>query len=271
MIARSPAAGQVLGSVRVLCAGTVITHGSIRGVIPGARWLAVTPHDDDVPLGMGLLCQAAIAEGVEVHVAVVCDGSLGYTRPEQRAGLAARRRGEMYASMEALGVERSRVHWLDFPESDLPAFQGRKQADVVGAYGGIAHALTGLMRAVRPDTVFAPTSADLHPDHRVCASETDIATFHASGEMWLELGAPIPLADRWDYAVYCPFPQAPDLQIRTSDAAFARKLDAIACFASQPQIGALVANIRAGGPVECFSHRAWKPYSPADYSGLFEG
>ena len=42
------------------------------------RFLFISPHDDDVVIGGGLMIQSALKEGVPVHVAVVTDGSMGY-------------------------------------------------------------------------------------------------------------------------------------------------------------------------------------------------
>src|SRR5437764_504739 len=50
----------------------------------GERWLMVSPHDDDVTLGAGLLIQAAIAERIDVCAAIVTDGRMGYCTLEQK-------------------------------------------------------------------------------------------------------------------------------------------------------------------------------------------
>jgi LmbE family N-acetylglucosaminyl deacetylase/fructoselysine-6-P-deglycase FrlB-like protein len=231
-------------------------------------WLVVAPHEDDLVLGVGLTVQRAREAGIAIEVAVVSDGRFGYTREADAAGIVARRRAEMEASCRILGLDPARIHWLGFPDGDLPAQQGlRRRSD--GSCTGIAWELTRLLRQVRPGLVFGPTPTDLHPDHRAVASELDIACFHASGEIWLDLGKPIALPVRWDYAVYCPFAGDPEVQVRGSDAHFQRKLDAIAAFASQTQIAALVAAQRAGGPVEHLKLVTWKGYNVSDTAKLF--
>lgn len=231
---------------------------------PGKNWLAVAPHDDDVVIGMGLLAMAAVSEGVNLHVAIVSDGSMGYSKPEDRATIVQVRRRETEASMKLLAIPSENIHWLGFPDCDLPAHQGRKASG-----NGIAYAMTGVIRKIKADAVFTPTGADLHPDHRVVASETAISCFHASGAIWLELGKPVPVPARWDYAVYCAFPEPPNLEIRADAELFARKLKGIACYESQPQIDGLVEHMRQSGPVECFFRCDWQPYSAKSYAHLF--
>jgi LmbE family N-acetylglucosaminyl deacetylase len=231
-------------------------------------WLVVVPHDDDAVLGMGLGILCARAAGVEVHIAVVSDGRMGFSRKEDRAGIVQRRRREMEESSRMIGVTPDRLHWLGFPDSGLPAHQGcQTRAD--GSITGIAWEITRVMRAVRPTLVFSPTPADLHPDHRIVASEVAISVFHAAGAIWLELGEPIPVPRRFDFAVYCPFPTAPTVEVRAEKAAFATKLESIGCFASQPQISALVERVTAAPPVEYFLEDSWRPYDASMYRKLF--
>lgn len=246
-------------------------HASIATALaaPGP-WLAVVPHDDDLVLGLGLTVQRAHQAGIAVHVAVVTDGRFGFRTPADAASIVARRKAEQEESCRLLGIPAERLHWQGFPDSDLPAHQGvRWGAD--GRPTGISYALARVMRLVRPGLVFGPTPTDLHPDHRVVASELDIACFHASGEIWLDLGQPIALPVRWDYAVYCPFAGEPDVQVRGEAAQFETKLRSIAAFASQTQIGALVEQQRRGGPIEHLKRVTWSAYDPAATGAAFAG
>ena len=79
--------------------------GDIVGGDPaGECWLFVSPHDDDLAIGAGLLMQAASVAGVAVRVLVVTDGCLGYCRLD-----VAEPRGKGAAAIEALaGLDRYR-------------------------------------------------------------------------------------------------------------------------------------------------------------------
>ncbi|MBA2479903.1 MAG: PIG-L family deacetylase [Planctomycetes bacterium] len=231
-------------------------------------WLVMVPHDDDAVLGMGLAIQCARAAGVDVHIAIVSDGRMGFSKKEDRAGIVQLRRREMEESSRIIGVAPDHLHWFGFPDSGLYNHQGcQTRAD--GSITGIAWEMTRVMRAVRPTVVFAPTSADLHPDHRIVGSELAISVFHAAGAIWLELGQPIAVPRRFEFAVYCPFPIPPNVEVRAEKPIFAKKLDSIACFASQPQISSLVERVTAAPPVEYLLEDSWQPYDASMYKKLF--
>jgi LmbE family N-acetylglucosaminyl deacetylase/fructoselysine-6-P-deglycase FrlB-like protein len=248
--------------------GAVETIATFAEAAAPGPWLVVVPHDDDMVLGMGLVAQAARQQGIVIDVAIVSDGRMGYAEPSEREQIQAIRRREMEASCRLLDIPSERLHWLGFPDSDLPSWRGRRfGAD--GKATGIAHALTGLIRRLAPGSVFGPTRADLHPDHSTVAEELAISCYHASGEIWLELGAPVPVPERWDYAVYCSFPGEPTLQVHADQRLLDAKLAGIAAFASQRQITRVIEAQRRGGPYEYVQRSDWQPYSPTQYRHLF--
>lgn len=240
------------------------------------RFLFLSPHDDDVVIGGGLLLQAALKEKVPVHVAVVTDGSQGYCTLKEKDTISEIRREELYQSMKVLGVKKSNVHWLGFPDCQLARFQGRRPAtkdDPVQSHGytGLQQTFVELLRRVRPNQIFLPTFTDLHPDHRIVHSEMLISIFHATGSIWPELGKPlkdVPYVH--EMAVYCNFPSAPRLRVTAPRTAFQKKLDAIGCFQSQKQIGSLVEGVRNGGPVEYIRPYEFELYHPYIYRDMFD-
>jgi LmbE family N-acetylglucosaminyl deacetylase len=229
-------------------------------------WLVVVPHDDDLVLGMGLTV-AAVSTDIEVHVAVATDGAMGYSYPEQQGELVRVRTLELDRATATLGIAPSRVHRLGFPDGALASHQGCRPP---GDRPGLGQRLAGLMRTIRPGAVFCCAPSDYHPDHRTASSETDIAGFWASGAIWLELGPPIPMPARWNYAVYCAFDAPPDAEVRGTTALLERKLSALGCFKSQGSIEPLVSELREAGPVEYLRRATRSPYRPSEYRALFE-
>ena len=131
-------------------------------------------------------------------------------------------------------------------------------------------ALTRLLRQVRPTRVFLPTSADMHPDHRIVHEELMISLFHAQGRIWPELGEPTADVPRvYELAVYCDFPEPPQIRLKTPESMFENKLRAISTYGSQEQIGTVVDIQRASGPVEYLRELNFHFYDPQQYHELF--
>ena len=100
------------------------------------------------------------------------------------------------------------------------------------------NAFTYALRQIRPNRVFLPTSADLHPDHRIVHEELLISLFHAQGNIWPELGEPIAEVPKvYEFAVYCDFPEPPQIRIEaTPEHAAKPSSRRIRAYASQEQI-----------------------------------
>ncbi len=239
-------------------------------------FLFVSPHDDDVVIGAGLMIQCALREKVPVHVAIVTDGSQGYCDIKDRDRISQIRRKETYAAFRTLGVPRANIHWLGFPDCQLTNFMGRRPVaptDPAQSHGytGLQNAFTEVLRKVRPNQVFMPTYADLHPDHRIVYSEMMISCFHATGAIWPELGQPLPRPPYiHEMAVYCNFPSPPKLRIHTPLRVLEKKLKAIGQFKSQKQIAAMVKLVENGGPREYLRPVDFGLYNSRMYRNMFE-
>lgn len=191
--------------------------------------------------------------------------------------------------MEVLGEPD--IRRLEYPDCDLPNHAGRRrtaggEAGTVGAAGsagaavdntdprkghsGLQNSFTALLRDLRPTRVFVPTGADYHPDHQIVYRELLISLFHATGAIWPELGAPLASPPSlYEMAIYCDFPAPPTLQLEGSAEAFDTKLSAIAAFASQEQIAAIVEGVRGAGPFEYFREVPFSLYDSRHYAELF--
>lgn len=254
-------------------------HEALGGLKKAHRVLAVNPHDDDLVISGGLLIPALLADGAHVSVAVVTDGRQGYCKLDQRDTIVRTRKDETIEAYKLLGVRETDIHFLGFPCSNMLGYQGRRKArpeekgmptTIEGAVG-IQNSLTWLMRKTRPTIILMPHGDDYHPDHKTTHSETLISIFHAQGQIWPELGEKIDdVPELWETVVYCNYVGAgPNLLIDGGPSYFERKMRAITCFRSQPQIEALVHNLRLGSQNEVVRRQEFKFYQPGQYDVLF--
>lgn len=239
-------------------------------------FLFVSPHDDDVIIGGSLMIQSALKEKVPVYVAVVTDGAMGYCSMDEKDTISDIRRRETFESFKVLGVPKKNIFWLGFPDCQLANYRGRRPAladDAAQSQGftGMQNAFTELLRRVRPNQVFMPTRADLHPDHVIVHEELMISCFHAAGSIWPELGEPLEnIPYLHELAIYCNFPTPPKLRLHAPDWAMEKKLQAVAEFRSQKQIAGLVESLKKNGPWEYLRPLEFSLYNPAVYREMFD-
>jgi len=239
-------------------------------------FLFISPHDDDVVIGAGLLIQLAEKENVPVHILIVTDGSMGYCSPEEKESIAEIRRKETFECYQQLGIPKENIVWLGYPDCRLNSYRGRRPAEANEAialkgFAGLQNSFTYHLRRTKPTQCFLPTSNDLHPDHKITYDEFLISIYHAAGAIWPELGAPTEkLPYVHEIACYCNFPSFPHLQIKTSPELLQKKLTALGAFRSQRQIQAEINIIKNAGPVEYIRDLHFKLYTPEIYRHLFD-
>ncbi|MHB8881357.1 MAG: PIG-L deacetylase family protein [Thermodesulfovibrionales bacterium] len=129
-----------------------------RYTVPEAKKvLVLAPHPDDEVIGCGGTISLYAAMGAEVHVVIVSDGGglslAGMDDPQQ---VAACRKQEALSAAGILGVRQT--HFLGFPDGGLSGLKDAVRAKI-----------EDIVRCVGPDILFAPSPADLHPDHAAVA------------------------------------------------------------------------------------------------------
>jgi len=138
--------------------------------LPPGPYLIFAPHPDDETFGMGGTIAHAAADGINVAVAFVTDGS-GDGNPQER-------KREAQKAAEILGI--SRLFFLNV--RDRNAWAEREH---------ICKEAERLLDELRPKTVFSPSLFEYHPDHRA----TTVAVWQSikdagwEGSVWLyEIG-----------------------------------------------------------------------------------
>jgi len=200
---------------------------------PNDRLLVLAPHPDDESVATGGLLQHALEVGSRALVVFFTDGDNNpwaqratelrwRIGPADRARFAVRRRGEVRAALERLGVPISDARFLGFPDqgtTDL-LLHGNELAQ---------RAVADALLECRPTVVVAPSLLDLHPDHSALAV---IAALAAAG-----LGDAVAVR-RWvRFVVHNPQLRArrheDSLVLPLSEAQQERKRQAIGCHKTQ--------------------------------------
>lgn len=263
---------------RIRCKEGIVTTSDLSGAFRdwqynNEHWLFISPHDDDIVVGGGLLLQGAAAENVRVTILIATDGSMGYCRRSDRKKIVSIRKEETINSFHQLSI--GDIRWLGFRDSDLYRYAGRRRAAngdpaVVEGHTGLQNAFTHAIRSIRPTRIFVPGRTDFHPDHKLVYQEVLISVFHAQGAIWPELGEPLcSIPAVYEMAIYSPFEGPPDIRIEGESEQLDRKIDGIRAYASQKQIEAIIERQKNGGPVEYLRDIHYELYSPEMYDELF--
>jgi len=182
--------------------------------LTGARILVLAAHPDDESFGAGgtLALSAGKAEAIRVWIATDGTGQEGVP-PEGAREYAARRREEAIAAVAALGLEE-------------PRFAGLADRSLSGLDSSrvLETAIREELAEFRPDLVFCPSPAEIHPDHRALAralfeevassrpGDPDHDRFRMMRIAFYELSHPIlpnvlvdvaPVAEKKDEALAC--------------------------------------------------------------------
>jgi len=242
------------------------------------KWLFFAPHDDDIVIGAGLTFLAGVHLGVDMYAAVITNGRMGYCLPEMRDTIIQIRREEAQESFRLLGLPESNLYQFNYTDCDLPHNSGRwltndpKDTRAIAGGVGLQNTMVWLLRKIQPTRVFIPNRLDLHPDHSIVNTELVMSIFHAQGQIWPELGAPIPsLPKLYEYATYNDFIAPPTIRVRVSDDLVEKRLKGIALYKSQLQIGMVVNEVRKAGGNEYLHEMVFKIFSATKYESLFSG
>ena len=238
--------------------------------------LILSPHDDDAILGTGNLIQACKAEGVRVDIAILCDGSAGYTDAALKDTIVALRKQETRKAYAVVGLAESQLHFFDYPDFSLPAYLGWK---LPGGSKGCFEPLIKLMRSLRVTRLFFTKGNGEHPDHDAAFFAGCFYGVQSGDSVCVDLGEPSVIKSFHTYAVWSDFSQEgedPSNQVRRGicvpKAAEEELIKAATQFSSQDAIIQQLVQKREGrktsygyleayGDVVCRPPLDYKPYA----------
>lgn len=180
--------------------------------------LSFGAHPDDIEIGCGGTEALRIRGGDRVVHAVLTSGEAGSLRLAP-AEIARIREEEARQSARLLGVPQ--VEFLRYPDGLTAITRDMKIA------------LIGLIRRLRPDTVFVHSTFDEFPDHRLVHRLVMDAIGAAAGPWYSEAGGEPPhlVSEVLGYEVWTPHPRFQKL-VDISET-LPLKLEALACHRSQ--------------------------------------
>ncbi|HTL87821.1 MAG TPA: PIG-L family deacetylase [Leptolyngbya sp.] len=123
--------------------------------------LVVAPHPDDETLGCGGAIALLKAQGCDLNVLVMSDGTLSHPRSQKfpASRLRTLRYEETRSAMNLLGVHSKNVSFLNFKDGAIPAAESE-------IYDVALTVFRAYLVTIAPEIIFVPWRFDPHPDHR---------------------------------------------------------------------------------------------------------
>ncbi|MGH8630283.1 MAG: PIG-L deacetylase family protein, partial [Burkholderiales bacterium] len=154
------------------------------------RVAIISPHDDDAALGAGYLTLAAQEAGAKVWVLICCDGSGGYSTPEQKDTIVQVRRLETLDAHERLGIPPERIIRFDYPDFSLLSHLGWRLPNKMD--GADAQAVRALRR-IGVTRLLVPNGYREHIDHTAAYTLGAFDAPQAGDPVLADWGPPTPI------------------------------------------------------------------------------
>ena len=121
--------------------------------------MVFSPHQDDETFGCGGMIALKREQGIPVVVTFLTDGQgSGGSDQEKRNQLIETRKREAVKALEILGVDQSKIYFLEKPDGTLQDLEPRQRQQTINE-------LAELIRLYKPEEVYVPHRKDCHKDH----------------------------------------------------------------------------------------------------------
>lgn len=241
------------------------------------HFVFITAHDDDPIIGAGVLLKLLTHYKIPVSIVITSDGCMGYQSEKHKGDAIIKERvSETYRAYDVLGVSRENIVFLNYPDSNLHKYLGRKKASILDylstkrkyikkGHIGLLNSMVYYLRKYRATKVFIHTKNDYHPDHKLVFDQCYWSNFFSASNYWPDLGKGFQkVPDLYEYFVYASLSSEPDFQIDSFEASKYR-LDSIKQYKSQGEIHGIVNELKES---ESFDWFCKLKYEKADKSKL---
>ena len=178
--------------------------GGIETLFPGwtpgdERICVYSPHDDDALIGAGYAIRAALDAGAEAYLIIVCSGDCGYSTPEEKDTVVARRHGETVNAYRAFGIPEENILFLNYPAFSALSYVGRNVSPT--REGNFRSTLT-LLRRRRITRILAPNHYHEHIDHLAASLMAQYDAPQAGDMHSVDWADPYPVRSTAQYSVW---------------------------------------------------------------------
>ncbi len=178
--------------------------GDLEKLFPGwdgknERVCVYSPHDDDAILGAGYAMRAAMDDGAEVHIFIVCSGNAGYSTVEEKATIVEKRHNETLDCYKAFGIPEENIVFLNFPDFSAMSYAG---CDVSPTHEGHFRRTMTELRQRKITRILAPNHYHEHVDHIAAYTMAAYDAPQAGDPHSVDLAEPFTVLSTAQYSVW---------------------------------------------------------------------
>lgn len=213
---------------------------------PGQERLMVfSPHDDDALLGAGYAMAACQAHGGVAYVCILCDGSAGYSRVDQKDTIVETRRRESIRAYELLGIDEQRIFPMGYPDFSLVSYVGWKLSS--GREGAMRRVVE-LLRDLRVTRLMIPNGYREHSDHEAAYDIGRYDGVQAGDPVGADWGPLTAIRSTTQYAVWGDF-SPEDVLVHGADLRIRANRAIVADYGLEETIGQALAQWESQGRI----------------------
>ncbi|MBW4596515.1 MAG: PIG-L family deacetylase [Brasilonema angustatum HA4187-MV1] len=137
----------------------ILLRGSEPTAFNNKSAMVFSPHQDDETFGCGGMIALKREHGIPVTVAFLTDGQGSHGPDSQiKEKIIQIRKEEAIKALEILGVETSKIHFLEKPDGTLQDLQKEQREETI-------QQLAELIKCSQPEEIYVPHRKDCHKDH----------------------------------------------------------------------------------------------------------
>ncbi|MEM4245688.1 MAG: PIG-L family deacetylase [Candidatus Bathyarchaeia archaeon] len=175
----------------------------------------ICPHDDDGLLGCAYAWLAARTINTPVYMAILCNGSCGYSHPEEKDTIVETRIKESSEAYRTIGINEDHIIRFSIDDFCLGAYMEWK---LPGGYKGVLEPLIRMLREKKVTRVIAPNDYREHPDHLAASLIASYISPQAGDNIVADWGAPSRVRSYLKYSVWAELDpsEPPNVAVKAS-------------------------------------------------------
>ena len=178
--------------------------GGLETLFPGwdgknERLCVYSPHDDDAILGAGYAMRAALDDGAEVHLFIVCSGNAGYSTLEEKDSIVERRHKETLDCYRVFGIPEENIVFLNYSDFSAMNYVGW---NVGPTHEGHFRTTITELRRRGITRILAPNHYHEHVDHIAAYMMAAYDAPQSGDAHSIEWGAPHTVVSTAQYSVW---------------------------------------------------------------------